>query len=132
MTIDLNAPYKNRVETALNNAHLKTALDRSTRRMSGQRVAAMDAVNGEALRTQVRQMKEYVLRNLPDLLESLEANVTANGGQVHWATDGEQAGQIVSGDRATGQCAEGRQGQVHGDRRDSPQRYAGAGRHERG
>ncbi len=95
MTIDLNAPYKNRVETALNNAHLKTALDRSTRRMSGQRVAAMDAVNGEELRTQVRQMKEYVLRNLPDLLESLEANVTANGGHVHWATDGEQAGQIV-------------------------------------
>jgi L-lactate dehydrogenase complex protein LldF len=95
MTIDLHAPYKNRVDAALGNAHLKTALERSTKRMSGQRVAAMNAVDGQQLRSQVRQMKEYVLRNLPDLLETLEVNVKANGGHVHWATDGVQASQIV-------------------------------------
>ena len=40
-TIDLYAPYDERVRTALNNPHLKTALNRSTTRMSNQRVAAL-------------------------------------------------------------------------------------------
>jgi L-lactate dehydrogenase complex protein LldF len=95
MPINLHAPYKTRIDSALNNAHLKTALNRSTGRMSASRVAAMDAVDGQRLRSQVRQMKEYVLRNLPDLLETLESNLTANGGQVHWAVDGADAAQIV-------------------------------------
>ena len=45
----------------------------------------MAAVDGQLLRDQTRQMKEYVLRHLPDLLEELERNVMANGGHVHWA-----------------------------------------------
>ena len=83
--IDLHAPYRQRINDALGNPHLKTALARATGRMAVQRASAMDAIDGEQLRSQVRQMKEYVIRNLPDLLEELEANVTANGGQVHWA-----------------------------------------------
>ena len=71
-TIDLHLPYEERVRDALGNRHLKTALERSTGRMAGQRVAAMNAVDGEELRSQVRQMKEHVLRNWPDLLEQLE------------------------------------------------------------
>jgi L-lactate dehydrogenase complex protein LldF len=63
--------------------------------MGGQRVAAMTAVDGERLRSQVRQMKEYVLRNLPDLLEQLESNITENGGHVHWAENGEELNRIV-------------------------------------
>lgn len=86
-TIDLTLPYEVRVQRALNNAHLRVALERATGRMAGQRAAAMNAVDGERLRSQVRQMKEYVLRNLPDLLEQLEANVVANGGHVHWAKE---------------------------------------------
>ena len=80
-TTDLHAPYKDRVKEALGNAHLKTALSRATGRMVGQRLGAMQAVDGEALRSQTRQMKEYVIRHLPDLLEELESNISANGGQ---------------------------------------------------
>lgn len=94
-TIDLYAPYHERVETALNNAHLKTALSRSTTRMSNQRVASLAEIDGQLLRSQTRQMKEYVMRHLPDLLEQFEANITANGGQVHWARDAAEANQIV-------------------------------------
>lgn len=94
-TIDLYAPYDERVKTALNNPHLKTALNRSTIRMSNNRVAAMQAVDGQLLRDQTRQMKEYVMRHLPDLLEQFESNVKANGGQVHWARDAAEANQIV-------------------------------------
>ncbi|HHY54392.1 MAG TPA: lactate utilization protein, partial [Chloroflexi bacterium] len=94
-TIDLTLPYKTRVKDALGNKHLKIALERSTGRMAGQRVAAMNAVDGPRLRNQVRQMKEYVLRNLPDLLEQLETNITANGGRVHWAKEAVDVQRIV-------------------------------------
>jgi L-lactate dehydrogenase complex protein LldF len=93
--IDLHAPYQERVEAALTNKHLKTALARATGRMNGQRVAAMTAVDGERLRDQVRQMKEYVLRNWPALLEELEGNLLANGAQVHWARDAAEANQLI-------------------------------------
>ena len=94
-TIDLHLPYKTRVQSALGNRHLKTALERATGRLTGQRIAAMNAVDGEQLRSQVRQMKEHVIRHLPDLLEHLEANITANGGQVHWAKEADDVNRIV-------------------------------------
>ena len=94
-TIDLTLPYKTRVQDALGNKHLKSALERSTGRMDGQRVAAMTAVDGQLLRSQVRQMKEHVIRNLPDLLEQLESTITANGGHVHWAKEGVDVQRLV-------------------------------------
>lgn len=93
--IDLHASYQERVEAALNNKHLKTALGRATGRMSTQRVNAMSAIDGETLRSQVRQMKEYVLRHWPTLLEQLESNLRANGAQVHWARDAAEANAIM-------------------------------------
>jgi L-lactate dehydrogenase complex protein LldF len=107
--IDLHLPYDKRVDAALNDRHLRAALTRATGRMSGQRAAAMhevaalpnasaadaDASGGEDLRRQVRQMKEYTLRHLPDLLEQFEQRFVANGGQVHWAATGEQANAII-------------------------------------
>ena len=72
-TIDLHAPYKKRVQDALNNKHLKTALSRSTIRLSSARVASLAAVDGQRLRAQTRQMKEYALRHL-DL--RIERNTT--------------------------------------------------------
>ena len=93
--VDLHASYKDRVQRALEDPFLKTALSRATERMSNQRNNAMQAVDGEELRTQVRSMKEHVLRNLPDLLEEFEINVTANGGRVHWARDADEAKQVV-------------------------------------
>jgi L-lactate dehydrogenase complex protein LldF len=93
--IDLYAPYDERVKIALNNPHLKTALNRSTIRLSNGRVASLQAIDGQLLRDQTRQMKEYVMRHLPDLLEQFEANVRANGGQVHWARDAAEANAII-------------------------------------
>ncbi|MBW7882705.1 MAG: iron-sulfur cluster-binding protein [Caldilineaceae bacterium] len=94
-TIDLTLPYKARVKGALNNKHLRIALDRATGRMAGQRVAAMTAVDSQLLRSQTRQMKEYVMRHLPDLLEQLETNVMANGGQVHWAQEAVDVQRVI-------------------------------------
>lgn len=93
--IDLHAPYTKRVGDALQDKNLAAVLSRSTNRLSTAREAAMSAVDGQRLRNQTRQMKEYVLRHLPDLLEQFEANVTKNGGHVHWARDAAEANRIV-------------------------------------
>lgn len=101
-TIDLHIPWDDRVERALGDRNLRTALTRATGHMGAQRVAAMAAVadhegapGEQTLRDQLRQMKEYVLRHLPDYLEQFEQRVQENGGHVHWAEDGAAVNSIV-------------------------------------
>lgn len=95
--IQLEAPFKERVAQALGDNHLAPAVVRATDRLTLARQKAMTSIDGEKLRSQVRQMKEDVLRNLPDYLEKLESNFKANGIVVHWARDGVEAGEIVRG-----------------------------------
>jgi L-lactate dehydrogenase complex protein LldF len=95
MTVDYYAPYKKRVEQALGDRHLSIALTRATDRMVNGRIQSMNAVDGQKLRNQVRQMKEHTLRHLPAYLEQLELNLKSNGAIVHWAKDGEEAARIV-------------------------------------
>ena len=40
-------------------------------------------------------VKNYVLANLPELLEQFERNFTAAGGHVHWARNATEANQIA-------------------------------------
>ena len=93
--VDLTAPYKQRVKKALDDSNLRAAIRQPTQRFSEARFNAMGAVDGQTLRAQTRQMKEFVLRNLPQLLEEFEAKVTENGGHVHWARDGVEANEII-------------------------------------
>lgn len=94
-TIDLSTPFQARVDAALNDRPLRTAVNRTAKNLSKARITKIAEVDGELLRTQTRQMKEYVLRNLPQLLEQFEENLTANGGHVHWARDAGEANAIV-------------------------------------
>ena len=93
--IDLHQPFHKRVQSALDDKYLKSALNRATARMTLQRTTAMGAVDSQTLRDQVRQMKSYVIRHLPDLLERLEERLTENGAVVHWARDGAEANAII-------------------------------------
>lgn len=93
--IDLHQPFQKRVDVALNDKYLKSALSRATARMTIQRTTAMGAIDSQTLRDQVRQMKSHVIRNLPDLLELLEERLTENGAIVHWARDAAEANAIV-------------------------------------
>ena len=95
MQVDINAPYKDRIKQALGDPNLRVAVSKATDRMDNARRAAMDAVDGQKLRTQVRQMKENVLRNWPDYLMQLEMNLTRNGCIVHWADGIADAQAIV-------------------------------------
>lgn len=49
----------------------------------------------ESLRELGANIRRNSLAKLPSLLEQLEANLTANGVQVHWAENGEQANAIA-------------------------------------
>lgn len=54
-----------------------------------------DKAELERLRTQSMAIRANALSKLPELLETLEANLTRNGIQVHWAETTDQANQIV-------------------------------------
>ncbi len=49
----------------------------------------------QGLRELGAQIRRYSLANLPRLLEQLEANLTANGVQVHWAQNADEANAIA-------------------------------------
>jgi len=50
----------------------------------------------QALREQARAIRYNALRSQPALLEQLEANLIANGIQVHWAENAGQANELIS------------------------------------
>ncbi len=95
MIVDARAPYKRRVRQALSDDGLRTALERATERLCRERTAALATVDAEQLRNQARAIREHAIRNLPQLLEELERNLTENGCHVHWARDGAEATSIL-------------------------------------
>ena len=56
-----------------------------------------DQEEREGLRELGSAIRRYSLANLPRLLEQLEANLTANGVQVHWAQNADEANAIALG-----------------------------------
>ncbi|MBM0228047.1 MULTISPECIES: lactate utilization protein B [Micromonospora] len=83
-------------------------LRRNLRHATGTIRAKSSAVISEVpdwpeLRAAGRAIKSDTMARLPELLEQLEAAVTAAGGTVHWATDAVEANRIVTDlVRATG------------------------------
>ncbi|MDJ0834536.1 MAG: LutB/LldF family L-lactate oxidation iron-sulfur protein [Gammaproteobacteria bacterium] len=63
--------------------------------MEGRAAQFPDDVELQALRDQARAIRQYALSKQPQLLEQLERQLTANGIQVHWAEDAEQANEII-------------------------------------
>lgn len=83
---------------AIRDTNLQQAVAKGTSMAFNNRKKAMFSVSdehGEALRQQAAEAKRRALRQLPDLLEQAEANLTANGIQVLWATDATEANQHV-------------------------------------
>lgn len=78
------------------NDQLRANLRNATETIRSKRDArAAETQNWEELRDAGAAIKRYSLDHLADLLEELEANVTANGGIVHWARDAHEANAIA-------------------------------------
>ncbi|OBA89690.1 iron-sulfur cluster-binding protein [Mycolicibacterium mucogenicum] len=83
--------------TALADVQLRRNIGHATGTIRAKRLAAIaECHDWEQLRAAGSALKQDVLARLPELLEELEANVTARGGTVHWARDGDEANRIVA------------------------------------
>jgi L-lactate dehydrogenase complex protein LldF len=95
MNVDTKAPYRSRVENALADEHLHTALDRATKRLTTNRTQAMATIDAARLRSETNAVRKRSVSNLSELLVELEQNLIENGCHVHWARDAAEANQIV-------------------------------------
>ncbi len=90
-------PFPEAARTALADAQLRANLGRATTTIRTKRaVVVEERADWEALRLAGAAIKDEVARDLPALLERLEAKVTAAGGVVHWARDAAEANAIVA------------------------------------
>jgi len=92
---DLGFPQAARV--ALANGQLRRNLGHATATIRAKRAAVVAELDDwEALRDAGSALKADVMSRLPELLEQLEANVTARGGVVHWARDADEANAVIT------------------------------------
>ncbi|MGI9007218.1 MAG: lactate utilization protein B, partial [Streptosporangiaceae bacterium] len=97
-------PFPAAARTALGDTQLRRNLARATGHIRARRAAVTaELPDWEELRTAGQAIKVGALAGLDELLLTLEAQVTARGGTVHWAADAAGANEIVTGlVRATG------------------------------
>ncbi len=88
--------FYDRVEDAIHNQTLQTALGRATTRFIANRDGALAALaDADALRDQARAVRAKALARLDSLLLRLADKVEARGGHVCWAADGEMARRYI-------------------------------------
>ncbi len=89
--------FKNNARDALKDEQLQKALGHVKHNFIDKRAKAVaDLPEFDALRDSAIEIKNHVLANLDVYLETFEANVLKNGGQVHWAATASDArGQIL-------------------------------------
>ncbi len=88
--------FLGRVDDALQNDPLRTTFTRSTSVLNRLRNDGYaQTADFAELQAAARAMREDALGHLPALLQQLEAQVTANGGDVVWAVDAAEASRIV-------------------------------------
>src|SRR5262249_9036699 len=93
------------VSQALADEPLQAALIRLTGTlMAGNRRGYAAQADSDRLRDHAKQIKEHTLAHLDLYLEQLESSVERAGGQVHWASDAEEARQIVVGIARRARC----------------------------
>jgi L-lactate dehydrogenase complex protein LldF len=91
-------PFPEAAREALANAQVRSNLLHATTTIRAKRAAAVaEMPDWEALRDAGAAIKHDALLRLETLLVELERSVTAHGGVVHWARDGEEANAIVAG-----------------------------------
>jgi len=81
----------------LGDQQLRTNLRHATRTIRDKRLAVTaELPDWEELRSAGSAIKRDTIARLPELLAELERNVLARGGTVHWATDADEANQIIT------------------------------------
>ncbi|KEF30130.1 Putative L-lactate dehydrogenase, Iron-sulfur cluster-binding subunit YkgF [Marinobacter nitratireducens] len=93
---ELTSSFRERATCALDDSQLRTNFRTAMDSLMQKRADAFpDEDERESLRELGNRIKARALSQLPDLLEQLEENLTANGVKVHWAETTEEANEIV-------------------------------------
>lgn len=97
MTVQTYTPeaFHRQAHDALGNPQIRGNFRQAMDGLMAKRRDAFSEWDLEALRELGANIRLRALARLPDLLEQLEINCQANGIQVHWAEDGEQACRII-------------------------------------
>jgi L-lactate dehydrogenase complex protein LldF len=89
--------FEARVDEALHDIQLRTALDRATSQLGNRRVLALSALNdSDAVRDHARAARLDAIAHLAEYLERFEARLIANGARVHWADTPADANRIIA------------------------------------
>lgn len=89
-------PFPKYAKEELKNEQLRTNLRFVTHAIRNKRArVTAELPDWQELRNTGEGVKNYVLANLPELLEQFERNFTAAGGHVHWARNASEANQIA-------------------------------------
>ena len=89
-------PFPKYAKEELKNEQLRSNLRFVTHAIRNKRAKVTAEVpDWQELRNTGESVKNYVLANLPELLEQFERNFTAAGGHVHWARNASEANQIA-------------------------------------
>lgn len=90
------ATFHRRIDLALHDAALQTALARATTKFVENRAAALAALeDGERLRDQARAVRAQALARLDEMLSRLAERLESRGGHVCWAPDGAAAARYI-------------------------------------
>lgn len=91
-----NVTFHERVDNALRDEILHTALDRATGRFQNLRLGALGSLpEADAVRDRARLIRAHTLSRLDSYLEQFAANVERAGGRVYFATDAAALNQMV-------------------------------------
>ena len=89
-------PFPKYAKEELKNEQLRANLRFVTHAIRNKRAKVTGELpDWQELRNTGESVKNYVLANLPELLEQFERNFTAAGGHVHWARNATEANQIA-------------------------------------
>ena len=89
-------PFPKYAKEELKNEQLRSNLRFVTHAIRNKRArVTAELPDWQELRNTGECVKNYVLANLPELLEQFERNFTAAGGHVHWARNATEANQIA-------------------------------------
>ncbi|SFM67555.1 LutB/LldF family L-lactate oxidation iron-sulfur protein [Marinobacter zhejiangensis] len=84
-----------RAQAAINNPQIRRNFRKAMDGLISKRKLAFEEWDLESLRTLGANVRLKALSRLPELLVQLEQQLVANGIQVHWANDGDEACHIV-------------------------------------
>jgi L-lactate dehydrogenase complex protein LldF len=88
--------FHRRIDEALHNDQLRRNFRSALTGIMARRAEQFpDDAQLQALREQARAVRAHSLVRQPELLEQLEARLTENGIQVHWAETADQANMII-------------------------------------